>query len=667
LAFDFVSEAGIDLNDLALPGVAPLLRDVASSLMPPIKLDPVAWGVEHRYISAKEGAIAQQWDPNRTPWIKTVLWHLSDESPTKELVCPKGAQVGFTEAAFVWAGWSFDQDPCTLITMWPTDGFIKRQVKQRVDPFIGSAEPLRKLFGAKQSRSSASTLFQKTSDNGEWIFVSAGSAANIAGIPAVKAMADEIDRAPRDVNNEGDPISLLRGRLSDAGLRAKLFIPSTPTILGSSAVWSEFQNTDMGFMEIPCPHCGGFNMLKWENFAYPKDAFHKIEYICEHCDKGFGEKYKPKLLPEYCFRSTRETHDKTRVGLHVSGFYAPLGSYSWEQCASEYEAAGGREDKLKTFRNLREGFPWRQATDAPAASVLEKNKDPYSLGTLPEERCGVLTFGIDIQKDRLEARVYGWGAGLESWLVWKGVYSRTKPRTAGNDLLQDDKTIEEMRDEISADVLNRWFVRSDGGRLRPEFGLMDINFDTSWAWRLVRAFGGKVGAVRGAGGADEDQGGMRQSVFLVRSKVEREGVKGLLLHKVSSPMAFSEFYRMVVLPRPDAQTGEGSWHGIVHLPQDIDDDELKQLTSDHEIFDTKKKRKVWAKHGPNEGGDCRKYSRASLEARGYVDWKPHHWALRMDAIAADAAARKIIAAAPSRSAPGAPANKRRVKSKLVGG
>ncbi|MDX8400095.1 MAG: terminase gpA endonuclease subunit, partial [Gallionellaceae bacterium] len=72
--------------------------------------------------------------------------------------------------------------------------------------------------------------------------------------------------------------------------------------------------------------------------------------------------------------------------------------------------------KLKGFVNLTLGEPWAEddgkGTDGEA---LYKRREYYD-GEVPEG-ANVLTIGADVQDDRVEFSVYGWGDGEESWLI----------------------------------------------------------------------------------------------------------------------------------------------------------------------------------------------------------------------------------------------------------
>jgi phage terminase large subunit GpA-like protein len=611
-------------------GVRAVFASALAELVPPPKLDPVAWGRRYRKISAREASRPGSWDPDRTPWVHEILWELSDESPAKIVVFPKGAQIGATELGLVWSGWSFDQDPGTMITLWPTDAVIKRNVKQRIDPFLASAEPMQRLFGQQKSRSAENTLFQKSSPAGEWIFASAKSAPGLRSTPAVRAMADEIDEAADDLAGQGDVVELLKGRLSDAGPRMKLFVPCTPTVEGKSIVWRWYQMTDQRQFEVPCPNCGAMQALAWERFRWPEGRPQLVEYLCTSCEGAVREAAKAVMLPEGRFRATQETRYHGAVGFHVSGLYAPLGSYSWAQIATDFEAAGARDELLKTIYNLRLGLPWRQTTEAPAVSALRQHEEPYVLGDLPA-RCGAVTIGGDVQKDRIELRAWGWGEGLESWLVGAWTVERFDRRIEAGAVTRDRRKPEAIAADILALTEAGW-RRQDGAVLHHAGGAIDVNFDSDFSWRLVIALGSRWHAIRG-----EARG--RPGRLHWTSRVAREGVGSeLLLHHVASPSAISEFYRHLSVERP--ADPEGSWAGYVHLSTGLSDAELEELTAEREVFDPRKRKRVWVRAAANHAGDCRKYARAMVEAAGLDLWTADHWAQRAEALRADALRRR---------------------------
>src|SRR5690606_25688064 len=59
---------------------------------------------------------------------------------------------------------------------------------------------------------------------------------------------------------------------------------------------------------------------------------------------------------------------------------------------------------------------WQERGEAPEYESLYDRREPYERGAVPAGGL-VLTAGVDVQADRLEAEVVAWGPGLESWSV----------------------------------------------------------------------------------------------------------------------------------------------------------------------------------------------------------------------------------------------------------
>jgi phage terminase large subunit GpA-like protein len=198
---------------------------------------------------------------------------------------------------------------------------------------------------------------------------------------------------------------------------------------------------------------------------------------------------------------------------------------------------------------------------------------------------------------------------------------------------------------VAAEILSATSAgwrRKDGAVLHHGAGAIDVNYDSDFAWRLVIALGARWHAIRG-----EARG--RPGRLHWRSKVDRVGVgTELVLHHVHSPAAISEFYRQLAQERPTGP--DASWAGYVHLPIGLPDAELEELTAEREVFDPRRRKRVWVRAAANHAGDCRKYARAMVEALGLDLWTADHWAVRAAALAEDAAARRSGAqAAPAPS------------------
>ena len=121
-------------------------------------------------------------------------------------------------------------------------------------------------------------------------------------------------------------------------------------------------------------------------------------------------------------RSTAKGDGET-VGFHLNGLYAPLGWTSWTDLAKQYEKAKTAQDRgdlepMQVFYNTRLAKVWDSAVEQTKHEVLmaRASKEKYSLGSMP---AGVLalTASVDVQDNRLELMVNGWGVGMERWVV----------------------------------------------------------------------------------------------------------------------------------------------------------------------------------------------------------------------------------------------------------
>jgi phage terminase large subunit GpA-like protein len=80
-------------------------------------------------------------------------------------------------------------------------------------------------------------------------------------------ICDEVDAYKWDVGGEGDPMTLIENRQRTYS-RAKTFLVSTPTVADESRIDQAYQRSDRRRYHVPCPHCGEFHHLKFDNLKY---------------------------------------------------------------------------------------------------------------------------------------------------------------------------------------------------------------------------------------------------------------------------------------------------------------------------------------------------------------------------------------------------------------
>lgn len=607
--------------DMDYEGAAKIERAWREGLTPDPLLTVSEWSDRHRMLSSKASAEPGRWRTSRTPYLKAIMDCLSPTSPVERVVFMKAAQLGATEMGSNWIGYVIHHAPGPMMAVWPTVEMAKRNSKQRIDPLIEESSALAELIAPARSRDSGNTILAKEFRGGVLVMTGANSAVGLRSMPVRYLFLDEVDGYPLDVEGEGDAISLAEARTRTFA-RRKIFIVSTPTISGASAIEREYGASDQRRYFVPCPHCSHRQWLRFEQLRWDKGQPETAAYICESCDTAIAEHHKTWMLEHGRWESTlpramiTDGAGKT-AGFHLSSLYSPVGWRSWREIAAAWETAVSKESgsaaAIKTFKNTELGETWVEEGEAPDWQRLVERREDYRVGTVPQG--GLLLVGAaDVQKDRIEASVWAFGRGKESWLV--------EHRVLMGDTARD--TVWKRLAEMLAET---WTHASGASMPLVRFAL-DTGFATQEAYAFVRACrDSRVMAVKGVprGAAligtptaiDVSQGG----------KKLRRGIK---VYTVAVSIAKLEFYNNL---RKSADVGEDGLTtvfpaGFVHLPK-IDAEFIQQLCAEQLI--TRRDRngfpvREWQKmRERNEALDCYVYARAAASAAGLDRFEERHW------------------------------------------
>jgi phage terminase large subunit GpA-like protein len=368
------------------------------------------WADAHRILpntSAEPG----KWRTSRTPYLREVMDCLSVASPIERVVLMKGSQLGATEAALNFCGFVIENAPGVLLYVNPTDSASRRNVRLRVDPLIDTTPELAALVTRRRSRQAGNTDSLKAFPGGQLSFVGANSAVGLRSTPARYVVADEVDNFPADADGEGDPVSLAIERTVTFAGRRKIFLLSTPTFEGVSRIAKAHAEGDQRKYFVPCPHCASFQFLKWQQVKWLGDDRAKAFYVCEHCGEAIYERHKQAMVAEGVWQATADGDGKT-ASFHLSGLYSPF--VSWGEIALKQEAAASDPLRLQTWFNccLGECFEDRAAIYITPARLQAR---ATSWGPMLPDGVIFITAGVDVQMDRLEIEIVGWGLGEQSW------------------------------------------------------------------------------------------------------------------------------------------------------------------------------------------------------------------------------------------------------------
>lgn len=542
-----------------------------------------SWADRHRMLptlSAEPG----RWRTSRTPYLQEVMDCLSVSSPIERVVFMKGSQLGGTEAGLNWVGYVIAHAPGLMLMVQPSIDMVRRNTATRIDPLLETTPILREKVAPARSRDSGNSTNRKKFPGGMLVMTGANSAVGLRSTPARYLFLDEVDAFPHDADGEGDPVALAVQRTVTFRGRRKIFLVSTPTIKGFSRIETAYEESDQRRLFVPCPECGQFQQITWSHIRWPEGDRGQAYMVCEHCGGVIEEHQKPSLLAKGQWHATAVGDGKT-AGFHLSTLYSPF--ESWGDIAVEYGQAHKEPPRLKTWTNTKLGESWEDWAAAPAdTSVLLSRREIWG-EELPAEVV-VLTAGVDVQADRLELQVIGWGRDQESWSV-------------GYRVIWGDPTQPAVWTELDNALMERWPHERTIGDLTIRAAAIDSGHHTATVYDFCRTrLARRIWAIKGRAGAGVPAWPRRPSrpkrgnvqLFIVGVDTLKDALAARL--KIDEPGA-----------------------GFVHFSVDRDEGYFEQLTAERAVtrYRMGRPERVWMLQkadARNEALDTFVYAHAAL-------------------------------------------------------
>jgi phage terminase large subunit GpA-like protein len=411
---------------------------------------------------------------------------------------------------------------------------------------------------------------------------------------------------------------------------------STPTIKGISRVEIAFEQSDQRFFFVPCPDCGEFQRLLWRNVIWPEKTPEKARYVCPHCGVAIEEDKKLDMVSRGEWRASKAFTGI--AGFHISELYSTFST--WREMAVAFVRAEKSPETLKTWVNTSLGETWEEARDEKDPAVLKDRAEDYDLGTVPAGAL-ILTMGVDVQGDRLEAYTWGYGAGEEAWCVdFRAFYGDPARPIVWEQLLEH--LSRPLRHELGTEVIART-VAIDTGGLHTQTAYA---FCRQHAARRTSHGLQQVIAIKGASQPGKAIIGKptAQDIDLRGDRI----AKGIQLWPVGSSAAKQVLYARLNIDTP----GPGFVHTTKSLPEDFWDQLISERLLTKYVRGYPMLEWQLPKGRRNEALDCAVYAYAAALQLGMNRMRAADWTLRRDQIAAG---RRVDAEPPQAPTAAAPA------------
>lgn len=403
----------------------------------------------HRVLS-NPGAYSGPWGegPHFTAHLDRPMDCLAKELPYREVGVMGPSQVGKSEIGNNHQLHSILYDPADMLFIGPDRVLIESYVKKEFDKMIELARdeagrPV--LLDRMLPGAGADTLSLKRF-RGADLFFFWPTGGRLRALPFSRIRIDDLDEIPTDISDQGDIVSLARGRMGSFAAfgQTMLYVNSSPKLGVRAGIEAFVAAGTAERLWVDCLSCGApfalyGDRLDFDRFGTPRDAAASASVVCPDCGGVHLQRDKRALLQSYRWvgkgehavsrreepaGKVGELEPNTRAGFYFDGLF---GFRPWSEIAEigreaelslEYEQD---DSKLKAWdqtiigRNYRE----RAIGDAPISEdelVLRAKASPYVMGEVPPG-VRVLIASIDQQGNRFEVAIWGFGEHFRAWLI----------------------------------------------------------------------------------------------------------------------------------------------------------------------------------------------------------------------------------------------------------
>lgn len=663
-------------------------RGIAELVRPPRRMKPSEASAQ--WLSNDKGA----WSPHLAPMMVEPLDMLASRQYTGiVLVGPQ--RIGKTFSLII-AGITYIVTcaPGDMLVVHMSQDVARDFSRMEIDRVIRYSP---ELAARLSPRARDDNTFDKFFRSGVVLKIGWPAISQLSGKTLKYVFLTDYDRPENrdDVGGEGPMWDLAHKRVQTYMSRGKCLAESSPGEPYDDPQWQPRSPHEAppahGILELynrgtrarwywPCLHCREY----WEPkpglapFAVPE--FEEVKElvlredpaslaakfssaVCPHCGGTHEMDQKPEMNARGRWvhegqtidvdgNVTGERRETPYVSYWIGGAAAPFQRwdgllYNYFQGVLTYVKTGD-EGLLQTTTSSDQGAAYlpqalgkRRGTEELTQRLEEAEK-----GVVPAD-VRFLTAAVDVQAHRFVVEVFGWGVGLQSWLVDRfSITASDRPEGDKFAAVDPAAYVEDWMVLVDQVVERKYPVSGLELELGPLLVLVDSGgregvTDKAYEfWRAMRAkeLGKKVRLIKGVGNINAPR--VQETWPDARARKDRKAGRGdvpvwLLNVNVIKDGIHGDLSRQEIGP------------GYVHLPNWADEGFFAELTAEVRTA------KGWEREGhtPNEAFDLHCYNRAAcivLKAEA-INWeKPPEWAMPVDERLTLAKAREKERAAKAR-------------------
>lgn len=608
-----------------------IIRRLAGLYRPKAHLTVSQWAERHM----------SHYDPDALPFLEEIMDACSDPE-TSEVGDMGPAQGGKSLVGETFIGWSIEHDPADFLICQPDKSLMQDFVIRRINPLVANTPVLKaQLLPAANADNIFLKQFRGMLLTSIW---PVGSQFRARPVP--RGWLDDYDQLPEDIDGQGNAIKLLDGRMTTFEGRDTKLVSSSPAREDGGGIEAFVAGGTDERLQPVCPSCGDRIELDLRrDLKFARGALELAEQTAHVVCPANGCVLEPsarrqlldslKALPNRGFVAANPHAGKRRRTFRRTGL---LAFTTWGKLAREWRDAEiaweARQDEsgLRTFFNVKGGQNYRSQLSGEkpieAKTLRDRREAEWQRGTVPRG-VKVIVIVIDVQHDRFELGAVGYGDGLESWLI-----DRWHIDVLSDGLTTVSPFTHPEHWKVLLPLFDRKFplaeVRPDGKPIghapvlsvAVDTGGSDRKGDQATAgakffWEAARAQGVHPSRITLVKGGSNPKGDRLMPPAQFADQKLKGGAK-----RSSAKLWLPNVHKLKNII--DARLRrEKPGPGFIHLPGDLADDHIDEITAE-ELIDGK-----WKKNrARNETLDILVYGYASIlkppfaQSRTHMGWIP---------------------------------------------
>jgi phage terminase large subunit GpA-like protein len=355
-----------------------------------------------QHVRLPEGTAALPGPLRLWPYQREIADAITD-SAIERVTVVKPVRVGFTTLLTGAVASFVANDPAPILALLPTESDCRDYVVSEIEPLFAATPAVAGALSADVDEGARNTLLHRRFPGGSLKVVASKAPRNLRRHTARVLLIDEADGM--EVGAEGSPILLAERRTLSYGDR-KIILGSTPLYEETSHVLRAYAASDQRVYEVPCPRCEAFTEVLWRHIEWEPGHPETAAYRCPGCQALVPETEKPGMVARGRWRAQAPSV-AAHAGFRLNALVSALPNASWGALAAEFLRAKEDSDELQVFVNTILAEGWKEAAVEVNEADLAARAEPFGLENVPADVL-VVTVGVDVQDDRVEASVVGW-------------------------------------------------------------------------------------------------------------------------------------------------------------------------------------------------------------------------------------------------------------------